>query len=532
MSLHDSHLENLIVRHLGGELNAEEERQLAAELAESEVARALFASYLRMEGAISELGTAGCLTADPATVGEAMPTLAAITPPSPRAQRQTRWPLAFAAAAAVALIAFGTYAVRNWQPDEGLVFAGDGVTAVAELIRTVNVDWRHTGMPTTVGSALPPGLLSLGSGLVEITFLDGATVILEGPADLELISTDQAYLHRGRLRGSVPHDNSALTISTSDLTVADPGVDFGVRVDDTGSAELHVFDGEVKLEDAKSSVADDVQRVISAGTAVRVDATGSRVVMDADENSFVGAGMLTVVAESHVKDLKTELKAFKRRETELSRGRRQAIDRISQSPELLELKDRLERASQQLADFLAQNPSIDDAEKAVRQAQTALQLALDENIAASEDGRRLLAEIQRFDTQFKKGRQSSHIRTGINRNRSAKFNRQNDLKARGKAVAQLQELQQQLKQSDPQLRRLAEEFRVARKTVRDLSARTEYRQLRKEVSAAKKSRNATRARLLREDNVLRSLQAELKMLQTRLQRIKKEIRDSRDDRVL
>jgi predicted nucleic acid-binding Zn-ribbon protein len=89
-----------------------------------------------------------------------------------------------------------------------------------------------------------------------------------------------------------------------------------------------------------------------------------------------------------------------------------------------------------------------------------------------------------------------------------------------------------LKQSDPQLRRLAEEFSAARKTVRDLSAWAEYRKLRKEVSAAKKSRNVTRASLLREDHVLRSLQAELKMVQTRVQRIKKEIHESRDDRVL
>ncbi len=54
-------IENLIVGHFDGTLNEEQEKQLATALADSEDAKQLFLSYMRMEGRLHSLGRDGFL---------------------------------------------------------------------------------------------------------------------------------------------------------------------------------------------------------------------------------------------------------------------------------------------------------------------------------------------------------------------------------------------------------------------------------------------------------------------------------------
>ena len=71
-------LDNLITRHLDGDLDAAEQRHLAERLAASPAARRTLAAYLRLEGATIRLASAGQIAKpvrqhDPATAAKAVP---------------------------------------------------------------------------------------------------------------------------------------------------------------------------------------------------------------------------------------------------------------------------------------------------------------------------------------------------------------------------------------------------------------------------------------------------------------------------
>jgi len=74
----DRELDNLITRHLDGDLDSAEQRHLAERLAASPAARRTLAAYLRLEGATIRLASAGQIAEpgmrhDPAPAAEAVP---------------------------------------------------------------------------------------------------------------------------------------------------------------------------------------------------------------------------------------------------------------------------------------------------------------------------------------------------------------------------------------------------------------------------------------------------------------------------
>src|SRR5207245_6588511 len=98
--------------------------------------------------------------------------------------------------------------------------------------------------PPRAGAALPRGRLRLKSGYAHIQFYSGATVILEGPAGFWLTSRTAAYCASGKLRAIVPSQAEGFRIGTPTVEVVDRGTEFGLRVDEGGKAEGHVFQGK------------------------------------------------------------------------------------------------------------------------------------------------------------------------------------------------------------------------------------------------------------------------------------------------
>jgi hypothetical protein len=124
----DRELDNLITRHLDGDLDAVEQRYLAERLAASPAARRTLATYLRLEGATIRLASAGQIAKpgmqqDPATAAEAVPggPLVAARPELRRSQSMRRAAMAIAggllAAAVVGLLVTGP--PRNEPRREG-----------------------------------------------------------------------------------------------------------------------------------------------------------------------------------------------------------------------------------------------------------------------------------------------------------------------------------------------------------------------------------------------------------------------------
>jgi hypothetical protein len=78
----------------------------------------------------------------------------------------------------------------------------DTTASVAVLTRGVNLEWESAAI--TPGTPLSPGLLKLKSGIAQIEFYQGARVLIEGPAELQLISSGEATCTRGKLSANVP----------------------------------------------------------------------------------------------------------------------------------------------------------------------------------------------------------------------------------------------------------------------------------------------------------------------------------------
>ncbi len=120
---------------------------------------------------------------------------------------------------------------------------------VARLLHAVDAEWGgDEATAPIVNSRLRQGqLLELKSGLAEIRFDSGVSVVLEGPAELILDDENACSLRLGRLVGRVPDEAVGFTVDTPSATVVDLGTEFGVAVTDSGDAETWVFHGAVEL---------------------------------------------------------------------------------------------------------------------------------------------------------------------------------------------------------------------------------------------------------------------------------------------
>ncbi|HSI61666.1 MAG TPA: LamG-like jellyroll fold domain-containing protein, partial [Candidatus Saccharimonadia bacterium] len=75
----------------------------------------------------------------------------------------------------------------------------------------------------------------------------GASVTLEGRSELEIVSVNEAKCAHGQMRVHVPPHARGFKLTTPDAEVVDLGTEFGLKVSETGRAEVHVFDGEVEV---------------------------------------------------------------------------------------------------------------------------------------------------------------------------------------------------------------------------------------------------------------------------------------------
>jgi hypothetical protein len=132
------------------------------------------------------------------------------------------------------------------QP-EALRQEGSRPMAAAWITRTHDCVWSAEGKEWTIGTEFSPGQrLDLREGLAELTFADGAQLILRAPAVFE-IGSGRARLCVGSVTATVPWAAIGFKIETPVATVVDLGTEFGVSVGADGTSETHVFQGRVQM---------------------------------------------------------------------------------------------------------------------------------------------------------------------------------------------------------------------------------------------------------------------------------------------
>jgi hypothetical protein len=116
--------------------------------------------------------------------------------------------------------------------------------------------------------------LTLSAGFIELTFNDGAVVVVEAPAVFDLKSNNAMFLQSGKLSAAVPKEAVGFTVHTVNATIVDYGTEFGVEIEDNGSVAAHVFAGKVKVSSAKQTDGLGTFSWLTKDEAVSVDNEG------------------------------------------------------------------------------------------------------------------------------------------------------------------------------------------------------------------------------------------------------------------
>jgi hypothetical protein len=233
----ESRLHYLVTAFFDCQLDAAEKHELESMLLASSRARQIYLEQAEWHGLTREWA----LRSYPLEI-------ISLAPSSPRKRYIGVW-LAAGLAACVALMG-GLYLfrARDKQPSEIVESPRpDEVQDVAMLGHSSGVIWEAEQATLRTGSPLPKGWLRLREGTLRLDFYNGARVILQGPAALELISPDLARLDHGTLSAMVPPSAEGFTITNGNLRIVDRGTEFGVRAQSPGSLDIHVFDGAVEL---------------------------------------------------------------------------------------------------------------------------------------------------------------------------------------------------------------------------------------------------------------------------------------------
>lgn len=160
---------------------------------------------------------------------------------------------------------------------------------VATVTGTHNCMWGKSKKGVGYGSELVAGQnLELIQGVAEITFDDGATVLIESPANFVVQAPHQCQLHSGRISAIVPSQSRGFRVRTRSLDVFDVGNEYGLLAKQSGASEVHVFNGLVKADVLDESGRRTRRLELNASEAARVNSVSTTVLeFPANETMFV-----------------------------------------------------------------------------------------------------------------------------------------------------------------------------------------------------------------------------------------------------
>ncbi|MCA9258045.1 MAG: FecR domain-containing protein, partial [Planctomycetales bacterium] len=118
--------------------------------------------------------------------------------------------------------------------------------------------------------------LDLRAGLAEVTFANGAQILLEGPSQFVAPDAKGVELVAGKIAAAIPRAAKGFTVSTPRLSIDDAGTQFGLVVDRDGATELHVFEGLIRAH-AHDEMCEDLTSVeLTANEAMRLGPAATR----------------------------------------------------------------------------------------------------------------------------------------------------------------------------------------------------------------------------------------------------------------
>ena len=277
-------VEVLIQSYVAGQLTPAEARDLLGRLQECPALGAEVLDHLRMDELLAQLIQAESFGSPLAGSGGERHTAPRPNPVPFRVMNLKPY-LAWATALAACLVVLVGLG-RLWRPQPGFSRKETTTHAVAVLTRMVNVEWATPGDIHYPGAALAPGWLRLKAGVLQVEFFNGARVVLEGPAELRVVSAKEALCTSGKLSAEAPPSAHGFCIRTPQMDLVDLGTAFGLAVSGSGT-EVHVFKGEVELQEKSAA-----KQSLKEGEAASVGSGGALRHFPASHSAFVSSAAL------------------------------------------------------------------------------------------------------------------------------------------------------------------------------------------------------------------------------------------------
>lgn len=235
--------------YVEGTIDEQSFESLQDRMLDSPDLRAAMRRYLALDSSLLETGELG--EESPWTsVIEEFPS----TDKDPVSRKQVSiWPLALAASLAFFLGIGAMYlgGRRSDATGDTLASGASEVQPSAEgfavIGRMTGVEWTEGEATFRQGDTLGGELLRLEKGIVEVQFFSGATMTVEGPAEVALKSAWEASCLEGGVRMQVPPAARGFTLHSPSSKIIDLGTEFGLVVRD-GKGHVEVFDGEIAIQ--------------------------------------------------------------------------------------------------------------------------------------------------------------------------------------------------------------------------------------------------------------------------------------------
>jgi len=282
-------LEFLFLQWSAGALSEEEARDFEAMLRAEPEARRLFRRHANLDVALREWSDGRALASPWAP--SPSPVVSERTP-----TRFSWLPIARVAAVAAALLLAGSWISHFIRERAG---RAPGAPPVAEeataqgcavLAQTLDAAFPGDLPARAAGETLPPGRFKLDHGFAQIEFFSGATLLVEGSAELEIVSAWEARCVFGKVRVRVPPAARGFRLMAPGMKLVDLGTEFAVNVDPARqSADVHVFEGEVVAHPAGQP---EVSLRAGGGLRGGPAASGGAALAMLDPKTFLATGQL------------------------------------------------------------------------------------------------------------------------------------------------------------------------------------------------------------------------------------------------
>jgi hypothetical protein len=249
----DERIDSLLNAYFDGALSAEDAAELERRLLAEPQARARFWELARFHAALREWGCRdwGRQLGDAEALASATPCILpdppVYRPPvEPLVRRWKKFALPLAAAIALGMglwIWFGPWLNRGTAPSPSELPES---RTVAVLTRAVDAVWEDNEDANLFpGAALTAGKLRLRSGKAQVDFASGAQFVLDGPAELQMVSETEAVLIAGTASAQIPAAIHGFRLQAGPFQVTDADGDFGIRAG--AEPQFHVLAGRARV---------------------------------------------------------------------------------------------------------------------------------------------------------------------------------------------------------------------------------------------------------------------------------------------